>query len=120
MNISAPAGIGSCISSTLVIFTRPTCQLSIVVLPSVAGPETSAFHAIGAAVTPDSTGGRRGEMRADHQDRRVGDLVQHAVSGDDRSLAVAIEPRRPLRVRDLDRVMHDVAGDHGALALGLD
>src|SRR5438105_2124403 len=62
-------------------------------------------------------GGPAGEMCADDEDRIIGETGQTALACQPRLGRVAIRRRRPLRMGDLARVMHEIAGDQRLLAL---
>ena len=65
-------------------------------------------------------GSRRREMRADHQHRLAGNTLHHGAAHPRTRQRIAVEGRRPLGMPELAGVVQHVAGDHGALALGLD
>src|SRR5947207_4807235 len=78
---------------------------------------SSLGQAVGVAVPDDMAGGPAGEMCADDEDRIIGETGQTALACQPRLGRVAVRRRRPLRMGDLARVMHEIAGDQRLLAL---
>src|SRR5438093_4481731 len=64
------------------------------------------------AVAADAPRGRMVEMRAEHRHRSVGVALAELPARLARLVGIGVEARRPLRLGHLDRMVHEVAGDH--------
>src|SRR3546814_9470364 len=74
------------------------------------------IEAEAVAVAAYVTAVRRGEVRRQHQRGRVGDALEHPPPRLGRVLGKFAEAAVPVRLVDLHRVMHDVAGDTAGFA----
>src|SRR5262249_31143075 len=66
---------------------------------------SSRRQAVGIVVADHVTGGPAGEMRADHEDRGIGQTGQHTLARHLRLGGIGVRGRRPLRASDLAGVM---------------
>src|SRR5215471_15031524 len=89
---------------------------SITFRPSKTRSPILSLQAECLAVTHDAPGSAAGEMRADDEDRGIGKAGQHVLARARRFGRVAVCRRRPLRTRDLARMVHEIAGNQRLLA----
>jgi hypothetical protein len=64
----------------------------------------------------DAPGGGAGEMGTEHKGIRRGSIREESASSRAGRVGIVVSARRPLRMAELDRVVHDVTGDHAAVA----
>ena len=79
--------------------------------------ELSNLHPIRIPVFDDPAGGAAREMRADDQDRCIGEAGQHPLACLARRGRIGIGARRPVGPSDLAGMVHEVAGDQRLLAI---
>src|SRR5215469_11008548 len=91
---------------------------SITFRPSKTRSPILSLQAVRLVLTHDSAGAAAGEMRADDEDRSIGEAGQHPLAGLLRRGLVAVRRRRPFRPRDLAGMVHEIAGDQPLLAIG--
>src|SRR6202040_561113 len=72
------------------------------------------------AISFDASRGRVRKMNRHDNGAGPGDFAQETPARARRLIAVPVEHGRPIRLPALQRVMHEVAGDHGTLAAGAD
>src|SRR5262245_9521674 len=93
---------------------------SITFKPSKTRSPILSLQAECATVARDPAGGSAGEMRADDQDRGIGEVGQHAAARQLRLDRIAVRGRRPIRAGYLSRMVHEIACDQRLLSLRCD